>query len=70
MHVLHALPAVQPLEDCEDAAIWVGQGTQAASLCCGLNLGPAKNATIYSGAAGQGSLPGYASHLSHILGVS
>ena len=38
-----------PLQDCPDFSIWHGYGTMAASLCCGLTLGAAKNATINSG---------------------
>ncbi|GAB4822983.1 hypothetical protein N2152v2_010029 [Parachlorella kessleri] len=38
----------KPLEDCPDSNYWFGFGTYAASLCCGLRLGAAKNATIYS----------------------
>ncbi|GAB4821409.1 hypothetical protein N2152v2_008455 [Parachlorella kessleri] len=55
-------------QDCSDYWAWHGYGTFAASLCCGLRLGAAKDATIYSvrfrekclsapGIFGAGSLP-------------
>ncbi len=43
------LAGIAPTTDCPDANIYYGFGTYAASLCCGLQLGVAKNATIHSG---------------------
>ncbi len=43
------LAGLKPLEDCADYTAWVGFGTVASSLCCGLRLGVAKDAIIHSG---------------------
>jgi hypothetical protein len=51
-----------PAEDCADHFIWHGYGTFMASLCCGKQLGAAKNATIHSGARRQRAAGGKATH--------